>query len=61
MPVMAMRNEWHVKKRIGISRTLSCPMDMYEYSKSSPPTSPIITGTITKHSCMLAPMRGRDV
>ena len=44
MPVMAMRNEWHVKKRISISRTLSCPMDMCEYSKS-PPLSPIMSGT----------------
>ena len=46
MPVMAMRNEWHVKKRISISRTLSCPMDMCEYTKS-PPVSPIMSGTNT--------------
>ena len=45
MPVMVMRNEWHVKKRISISHTFSCPMGMCELARS-PPNSPAFSGTV---------------
>jgi len=46
MPVMVMRNEWHVKKRISISHTFSCPMGMCELAKSPSPNSPTCSGTV---------------